>query len=196
MPAMKMSPLNKIMVAVALLGGAAGANVPAAEPTAFQLFKEGNKYLGEQSKDKVVQARSEKSIAGLVPNVWHIVYYDPDTTFKSQEIKFGAGRKLDQRRPWRMIETVTGDKVLPAEKLKVDSDEAIKTAIKEPLLEKLKLQATQLWLDRGDENPTWKVRIWAQKLRNPRQDADIGDVYVDAKTGKVTRTDLHINRVD
>lgn len=192
---MKLSLLKSTMTA-ALLAGAAISNASAGEPTAFQLFTEGNKYLGEQSKGKVVQARSEKSIAGLVPNVWRIVYYDPDTTFKAQEIKFGAGKKLDQSRPWRMIETVTGDKVLPAEKLKVDSDEAIKIATKEPLLEKLKLLATQLWLDRGEENPTWKVRIWAEKLRSPGHDADIGDVYIDAKTGKVIRTDLHINRVD
>ena len=168
----------------------------AAELTAYQLFKEGDKFLGEQSKGKVVEARSEKSIAGLVPNVWYIVYYDPDTTFKAQEIKFGAGKKLGQSRPWRMIEVVTGDKVLPAEKLKVDSDEAIKIASKEPLLEKLKVQATQLWLDRGVENPTWKVRLWAQKLRDPGRDVDIGDVHIDAKTGKVIELDLHINRVD
>ena len=37
-----------------------------AEPTAFELIKEGNRFLGEQSKDKVLEIRSEKSIGGLV----------------------------------------------------------------------------------------------------------------------------------
>jgi hypothetical protein len=193
---MNSKSLSRIAAATLLSLLAATHGARASELTAFQLFKEGDKYLGDQSKGKVVQARSEKSIAGLAPNVWYIVFYDPDTTFKAQEIKFGAGKKLSQSRPWRMIEVVTGDKVLPAEKLKIDSDEAIKIATKEPLLEKLKLQATQLWLDRGEENPTWKVRLWAKKLRDPSRDADIGDVHIDARTGKVLEVDLHINRVD
>ena len=54
-------------IAVALAAFLSCGN--AAELTAFQLVKEGDKFLGEQSKGRMVQARSEKSIAGLVPNV-------------------------------------------------------------------------------------------------------------------------------
>jgi hypothetical protein len=41
----------------------------AGELTAFQLVKEGNRYVGEDIKDQVVQIRSEKSVGGMVPNV-------------------------------------------------------------------------------------------------------------------------------
>lgn len=169
----------------------------AAEPTAFDLIKEGNQYVGVQSKDKVVQIRSEKSIGTLTPNIWFIVYYDPDATFKAMEVKFGAGKKLKVGRPWRVIERGMGeDKVLESSKLKTDSDKAIKIACDEPLLKSLKLRATQLWLQRGDEGPVWKVRLWAAKLKNPADDVDIGDVYISAADGKVLRTKLHIDRVD
>ena len=40
------------------------------DPTALQLIKEGNRFIGEQSKDKVQQIRSDKSIAGLTPSIW------------------------------------------------------------------------------------------------------------------------------
>ena len=63
-----------------------------AELTAFNLIKEGNRYVGEQSKDKIVQIRSEKSVGALTPQVWYVVYYDPTATLKASEVKFGAGK--------------------------------------------------------------------------------------------------------
>jgi len=182
---------------VAALNLSAARCALAGEPTAFDLIKDGNQYVGIQSKEKVVQVRSEKSIGTLTPNIWFIVYYDPDATFKATEVKFGAGKKLHVGRPWRVIERGMGeDKVLENSKLKTDSDRAIKIASSEPLLKSLRLRATQLWLQRGDEGPVWKVRLWAAKLQNPTADVNIGDVYISTADGKVIRTDLHINRVD
>jgi hypothetical protein len=168
-----------------------------AEMTAYQLIKEGNRYVGEDLKDQVVQIRSEKSVGTMVPNIWYVVFYDPDATFKATEVKFGAGKKLEVKRPMRMLEPVSGnDKKLDRKRMNIDSDKAIETASQDPLLTNLKLTACQLWLDRTEDGPTWKVRLWAEKLRNPARDADIGDVYVSADDGKVLRRDLHIHRVD
>jgi uncharacterized membrane protein YkoI len=186
----------KALAGATLLLGVAAVSSTAAEMTAFQLAKEGDRYVGEQSKGKVVQIHSEKSVGGLVPTVWYVTYFDPDTTFKTVQVKFGAGRKLDQKRPWRMIEQVRGEKVLPADKLKIDSDRAIKIATAEPLLERLKLTATKLELKLRDGEPVWEVEIWSQKLRNPSKDASLGSVFLNATDGKVTKVDLHINRVD
>jgi hypothetical protein len=95
--------------------------------------------------------------------------------------------------------------MMDREKLKVDSDAAIKTASEEPLLKNLKLTATQLKLEQSNDTALgigatgqgiWKVKLWAQKLRNPSKDVDIGEVWVSALDGKVVKTDLHINRVD
>lgn len=189
---------------MALLAGS--VTVAAAELTAFELIKEGNRYVGEQSKGKVVQARSEKSVGSTTPQIWYIVYYDPTATMKATEVKFGAGKMMGVKRPFRLLEPISGeDKMLNKEKLKVDSDKAIKTALAEPLLEKLKVTATQVWLQRaaksfaGEANnndPIWRVRIWAEKLRNPQSDANVGEVFISAETGKIIKVDLHINRVD
>lgn len=165
--------------------------------TAFQLVKEGNRHVGEEAKDKVVQIRSEKSLGTLVPNIWYVVYYDVDATAKATQVKFGSGRKLEVKRPSRLFE-LAGKAYLPLdqEKLKVDSDKAIQTATSEPLLKNLKLLATRLTLERWEEMPVWKVRIWAAKLRNPSKDADLGEVFISAESGKVVRNDLKIDRVD
>ncbi len=174
----------------------------ASELSAYQLIKEGNRHLGEEARDRVVQIRSEKSVGSLTPNVWYVVYYDPDATAKAAEVKFGAGKKLSVKRPARILEMGTGaHRELNRDKMKVDSDKAIDLAKKEPLLNNLTLTNTQLWLERdfwsGDKDlPVWKVRLWAAKIRKPTESADIGDIYISAEDGKVLRTDLHIDRLD
>ncbi len=193
----KKAYLHYHILAALLVALGLGWSARAGELTAYQLIKEGNRYVGEDAKDKIVQIRSEKSIGTLTPNIWYVVFYDPDATFKATEVKFGAGQKLDVKRPMRMLEPVTGDdKKLDRKKMNVDSDKAINTATKDPLLQNLKLTSSQLWLQRGEDGPVWKVRLWAAKLRNPSADANIGDVYVSADDGKVVRRDLHIDRVD
>jgi hypothetical protein len=168
-----------------------------AEPTAFELIKEGNRSLGEQSKDKVLGIHSDKSIAGLTPNIWYVVYFDPDTPFKRVEVKFGAGRQMGVKREMHPFGgSGSLEKVLDLKKLKVDSDRAIKTATAEPLVAKLTLKATQLWLEYNDGAPAWKVRLWAAKLKKPDATADIGDVFISAESGEVVKSDLHINKVD
>ena len=97
------------------LGGTAGV---ASELSAFELVKEGNRHLGEEAKDRVVQIRSEKSVGGLTPNIWYVVYYDPDATAKATEIKFAAGTKVSVKRPARILEPITGaHRELPKDKL-------------------------------------------------------------------------------
>lgn len=194
--AMKMT-FAKTLLLSAVVGFGIVQGALAKDVTAFDLIKEGNKHVGEDAKGRVVEIRSEKSIGTLVPNIWYVVFYDPDATAKATEVKFGAGKKLGVKRPARILEFATGNTELDKTKLKVDSDDALETAQEEPLLEGLKLQATQMWLQRHrDYGVVWKVRFWAQKLRKPDQSADIGDVYVSAETGKVVHNDLRIDRVD
>ncbi len=180
-----------------LVACSTGLAAQANDPTAFDLVQEGNRYIGEQSKDKVVQIRSEKSVAGLTPKIWRVVYRDETATLKTVEVKFVAGKMTDVKRPLRLLEPIT-DKNGPLDraKLKIDSDRATKTALKEPILENLKITAIELKLEHGDDAPVWKVRLWAAKLKNPNKDTDIGTITLSAEDGKIVKLDVHINRVE
>lgn len=172
----------------------------AAEPTAYNLIKEGNRHVGEEAKDRVVQIRSEKSINSLVPTVWYVVFYDPDATAKAAEVKFLAGTKVSVKRPARILEPITGaHKELPRAKLKIDSDRALDIAKSEPVLKNVTLKASKLKLERrsgSDETPVWKVELWAAKLDNPNKSVSIGEVFIAAEDGKVVKNELKIERVD
>lgn len=194
----KLSPwIGSLLVVSSLLSA---APLGAAEPTAFALVKEGNRHVGEEAKDRIVQIRSEKSINTLVPNIWYIVYYDPDATAKATEVKFVAGTKATVKRPARILEPITGaHKELPRNKLKIDSDKAIDIAKKEPVLKNLNLKASKLKLERRsavEDEPVWKVEFFAAKLANPNKNVSIGEVIVSAEDGTVIKNDLKPNRVD
>src|SRR3954466_15136104 len=87
-----------------------GRVASAAEATALSLIKDANEYVGKDTKDKVIGLRSEKSIATLTSNIWYVVFYDHDTTFKTTEVKYGAGQKIDVRHPMRQPFAYVNDK--------------------------------------------------------------------------------------
>jgi hypothetical protein len=195
---MKCSHAAIVAICLCLSGSVPATSALASEMTAFQLVKEGNRFVGEQAQNKVVNIRSEKSVASTVPTIWRVVYYDPTATFKAVEVKFGAGRMIDVKRPLRVLEPITGrDQPLDVSRLKIDSDKAIELASNEPLLQKLTITATAAELARGDTgHPVWKVRLWAARLRKPDQDVNLGELTLSAEDGQVLKNTLRINRVD
>ena len=194
------NPIQRLAACLGVVACGLGATAFAGDPTAFALIKEGNRHVGDDAKDRVVQVRSEKSIGTLVPNIWHVVYYDPDATARATEVKFMAGQKVSVKRPARLLEPITGaHKELPNARLKIDSDRALDLAKAEPLLKNLTLKASQLKLERRsatDETPVWKVELWAAKLSNPNKSVSIGEVFLSAEDGKILKNDLKIQHVD
>ena len=169
----------------------------AREVTAFELIRTGDPYVGIQSKDKVVQIRSEKSIATMTPDVWHVDYYDPSTAPKCVEVTFGAGQETDISHPWHPFQKRYRESdIFDRSKLRVDSDAALKTATSQPLLKHLTLKASQMTLDQSDIGPVWKIRLWAAKLNSPDKQVDIGVITLSAADGSVVRNELHPERVD
>jgi hypothetical protein len=199
MRSMEMRGLKWMFVqfAVPVLVTCASAVGADSGPTALQLIETANESVGKENENKVLQIRSEKSIDGLTPNIWQLVYYDRSATFKTAVVKFGAGKKLEVNRPLRQpFAYINYKNVMDVSKLKIDSDKAIEIATAEPILEGLKLRATQLKLEPSDHGPVWKVELWAQRLRRPEKDASIGEVVLSAEDGKVIETDLNPGKID
>ncbi|MGP8200856.1 MAG: hypothetical protein ACLQU4_15280 [Limisphaerales bacterium] len=181
---------------LALLLGASSQGLFAAGVTAFDLVKEGDKVVPQQARDKVTQLYSDKSTGTLVPDVWHIGYFDSTAAFKTTEVLFVAGKVKEITRPKRLFDSFTGSKQLDRRKLKINSDRALAIALKAPLLKNLHLQATQFWLERVPMGSAWKIRFWASRQGKPDQTVEIGDLFLSAKTGEIIKTDLHTQKAD
>jgi hypothetical protein len=172
--------------------------------TAFELVKEGNKYVIEPSRDKVVQIRSEKSAQGTTPTTWFVVYYDSvkETEVKDfrfatgTEIKFSAGNLISIRRDVRLLDSPSEHYTeMDSSMLTVDSDRALSIALKEPVLESLSVKSTDMTLKQGpDGYPVWKISIWAIK-KNTKIDVKTGEIWISCVDGKVCRITVDPARI-
>ena len=196
-PGPKLSAELIMKLFAALLLGASTLFAADKDATAFDLMKEGNRYVGEQAKDRVVQVRSEKSMGSLSPKIWYVVFYDPTASMKAVEVKFAAGKMVDVKRPFRLIERMSDStRPMDKDKLKIDSDKAIEIAAKEPILEDIKVKSVEAKLENSDLGPVWRLRLWAQKLNKENALADIGKMVITADEGKVIENDIKLSRLD
>jgi len=86
-----------VLAGAVLLGGSAVAG-----NSAFDLVKLGNRYVGEQSRDKVSRIASEKSIGTITPSIWVVTYFDSIANQRSCDVKFGAGKMMSVKNPLRL----------------------------------------------------------------------------------------------
>lgn len=172
--------------------GLASSSIALAEPTALDLVKRGDDYVGVQSRDKVVQIYSDRSVASLEPNIWHVVYYDPTVFTKTVEVKFEAGQETDVAHPMHPFQLpAKPDQVIDLSKVTVDSDHAVDIAAAQPLLKGLKLRYSKVILQKGENGPEWKVELWSAKVSDPTKDANVGTVRISAVDGSIIQSDLH-----
>lgn len=172
--------------------------------SAFDLIKEGNKYVIEQSRDKVVQIRSEKSKHGTTPTTWYVTYFDKvrDTDVKTYrvatgtELKFTAGNLVSVHRDLQLLETSDEHYAeMDMSMLTVDSNEALDVALKEPILTGLKVMSSDMVLEQGPEGyPVWKVSIWAAR-KDAKVDVKVGEIWVSSVDGKVCKMTINPGRV-
>lgn len=171
--------------------GLATSRMALAEPTALDLVKRGDDYVGIQSKDKVVQIYSDKSVASLEPNIWHVVFYDPSVLSRITDVKFEAGQQtgIGHMHPFAL--PAKSDQIVDLSKITVDSDRAVQIAAAQPLLKGLNLRYSKITLQKGDSGPEWKVQLWSAKVSDPTKDADVGNVLVSAADGSIIESNLH-----
>lgn len=187
-------------LAKVILGAVFGltlAGIVSAQPTAMNLAKAGNQYVGIQSKDKLLRIYSDKSTGGLAPLVWHVVYFDPDAVSKSIQVRFASGHETDVATAFPMFHLpAKPTDVLDLPKIVVDSDQALSVAESQPALQGLTPSSSALTLEFGDAGPVWKVDLWAAKKKDPSKEAKLGTVTISATDSSTLKADLDPGKVN
>jgi hypothetical protein len=190
---------NKLILGVILAlttAQLALADAPPA-PTAFEVAKKGNDYVGIESKDKVLRIYSDKSEASLEPGVWHVVYYDPNNFMKSLEVEFVGGQKTGasvMRHPFQM--PASSHDIMAMSNITVNSDKALSIAQGQPAIKGITPKYSKMSLEKDDNGPTWQVELWAAKKDNPSKDVSIGKVWILATDGSVIKSDLRPDKIN
>lgn len=133
------------------------------QPTGLDLVRRGNTYVSDRCKNKVVEVVSERTPIDSPPSHWRVVYYDSQATYKAVEVRFENGEMVRVFEPARILEFLTpqGQKPLDFDKLKVDSDDALRITLDLPSVTPLAVRTTELELERGyGGSPVWKVRLY------------------------------------
>jgi hypothetical protein len=58
------------------------------------------------------------------------------------------------------------------------------------------LRQAKLTLTGSDAGPVWKVELWANKLGDPAEEANVGTVRLSAADGNIGRADLHSGKAN
>jgi hypothetical protein len=172
--------------------GLTATQMALADPTAFDLARKGDDYIGVQSKGKLLEIYSEKSVAMLTPNIWYVDYYDPDAGWKTVEVKFGGGQEMEVTHPSHVFQGhPKATDVLDWSKLNIDSTRALRIAAEQPLLKGLTLKESKMTLQNSDDGVVWKVELWVAKVNDSTKEGDVGTVTLSPDSGSVIKADLH-----
>ncbi len=164
--------------------------------TALQLARQGNTHVSERSKDKVVQIVSAQTSIDSAPQDWRITYYDPKARYKAVEVQFEEGQMARIHEPARILGFLTpqSQKPLDFEKLKMDSDDALRITLALPAVEDLIIASVQFELERGYGGlPVWQVRLFGASLNDPSAEKALGYAIILAEDGKVLKETLSKN---
>ena len=171
---------------------AAPAEAPRKSATALQLARQGNSYITERSRDKVLEIHSERMLLDSPTRRWHVVYYDPQAPRKSVEVRFEDGQMVRVREPGGILELLNSStpKPLELDQVKIDSDEALRIALRLVASNAQGVRSCECDLERGYGGAVvWKIRLYGL-APGQSSEASLGYATLLADDGRVLKETL------
>ena len=127
-------------------------------------------------------------VVDAVTQQWRIVYYDPKATYKTVEVRFEGGEMVRVHEPTRLLGVFNTPKPLDFEKLKVESDQALRIALALPSVQELSVRSVELELERGYAGaPVWNVRLFGGITAESPTETSLGYATIFADDGRVLK---------
>ncbi|MBI1841501.1 MAG: serine/threonine protein kinase, partial [Verrucomicrobia bacterium] len=167
----------------------ASLSAPQKTATALQLARQGNTYITERSRGKVLEIHSERILLDSPTQRWQVVYYDPQAPRKSVEVRFEDGQMVRVREPGGILEFLSSSspKPLELEKVKIDSDEALRIALRLVGRGGDGIRSSESDLERGYAGAVmWKIRLYGA-LPGQSGDSSLGYANIFADDGRVLK---------
>ncbi|MBC8001446.1 MAG: serine/threonine protein kinase [Opitutaceae bacterium] len=168
-------------------------------PTAFLALKEGDRFLNNRSRGKVVRIVSTRSADGTAPTNWSVFYFDPLARQKLVEVQFRGREMMKVHEPGASFGGLFAPLPRPLDnsKLAINSDEAIRILMRQPEIDKLPVRITEMELLSNDrDEPTWRIVLWSVKRRDTNLSVRIGELVLSGSDGRIITNTLKPSRVD
>jgi hypothetical protein len=199
----------KIRIAVAIILSATLAYAGNL-PTARQAVDIAKRRMSPASQDKVLRIEGRRSDADLRVREWVITFYDETRVNNALAVRVEDGQDTATKVQLRMFEDGTFDhfdrnftgfsnkEVINLSRWKIDSDEAVARALKQPRLSEVQITEVRLILSKlsdGEVPPVWRVHLRARSKSNPGRDTSIGYIDLSAETGEVLRNETRLGKL-
>jgi hypothetical protein len=156
-----------MLCALALLACAAPATASAQAITAFKARDLAKRHVDANYQYSLIAAEGRRSEVSRQPVTWMFWYYDPTAAKEGRRITVNGTAVTDARDGYTQLErgrvvSFQPDEVIPAAKLKIDSDEALGRIMSQGALKPYRAtsSAFRLTLDPELKAPVWEVRVW------------------------------------
>ncbi len=200
----------KAGIVVALIVFASLAHGAGSAPTARQAVDIAKKRMPPSSQDLVLRIEGVRSDAELRPREWRVTFYDDSRVNNALTVKVEDGRDTKVETVLRMFEdgtwrhfdrNFTGfsrNEAINLSRWKIDSDEAVSKALKQPRISEVQVTEARLVLRKlsdGDVPPVWRVYLRARSKTNPGRQAAIGYIDLSAESGEVLRNETRVGKL-
>ncbi len=174
------------------VNASANASSTLSKATALQLLQKGNSHVSARSQNRVLQIVSGRTAVNEPPQSWRVLYSDEKATYKAVEVRFEGGEMERVYEPSRILDLFSfgSPKTLDLTKVKIDSEQAIRLAVRECETEEVTVKFVELKLERGYGGlPVWNVKLFGMAPGKPNEDAALGFVILLAEDGKLLKKD-------
>jgi hypothetical protein len=179
-------------------------------PTAKQAVDVAKKRMAPASQDLVLRVEGVRSDAEQRPREWRVTFYDDSRVNNALTVKVEDGQDTKAETVLRMFEdgtwrhfdrNFTGfsrNEAINLSRWKIDSDEAVSKALKQPRISEVQITEVRLVLRKlsdGDVPPVWRVHLRARSKSNPSRETAIGYIDLSAESGEVLRNETRVGKL-
>jgi hypothetical protein len=193
-----------------LLAGFAGKAWAVNLPTAKEAKELANSRFVSGNQNQVIRVVGSYSDSDLKPRRWDITFFDGRRGHNASVVRIkdgvvisstGSIRLFDDARWSHFGRNFTGydaDEVINQQRWKLDSPEALNRVLSLPALANVQVTDVVMTLRKlsdGDVPPVWHITLRARSRAEPRRQAWIGYVDLNAETGDVLANEARVGKL-
>jgi uncharacterized caspase-like protein len=162
--------------------------------SAFKRAERISTQLTANYSNNIVHMKARRVPGQLHPDSWEITFGDSRYFWEKWRSTADTQARIDSGKFMAGFITAVEDATpMDRKKLVKDSTDILEmVAARFPTI---RLASSEFEIDHEKWVPLWRVKIWAYKINQPAQEAELGRIDVDASTGAILRDDLNPDRL-
>ncbi len=196
--------VSSLLLSIFIFGISAVAQIEAPRPmTALQALGIAQGVVNNpDARNSIAYIYGSRATTTLEPATWEILFFDAQARHNCRRVKVDGNKVVqlvDKIPQWLMLYQkrvlpLSEKEVIPAQNIRVDSNQALQTVLKTGALQRVALSSVIFILrrDREIRRPIWELEVFADRRG---REVSVGYGYVAADNGELLNVNFRIERV-